>query len=375
LEKIQRLPNQKIPLWLPQAVEGLKRKAEEEQKAYDSVPAFDDATLVRDGIFGPRSDGLSMKLPNAYPTRAGQAKDALKVAVKDHEKQLKKIEKERIPTAEELLRAEEHPPPKKPFIKLPEWFYERQRRKEMARDIRTDVSTNLLVHSMYESRRRSTLAALPGIQTHYPNPNNPDCARLPLDYLPLPPEKDPMIFSKQKMVPKTGNTIIAVDHVGRKGKTLIQEGKESTEKSRPQENTLEKNENDHADDGSSITSCPINDSHSEGEARVPLTADGYEVATFAKSQQQGLFSKKPIIPPEVYLDRRGSFHISPGLEEFSTVLKKSAEEIDAERIAKKAHAKALRASGENIRKRPASYGLLCVLHTNVCLSNLLQYGT
>lgn len=350
LEKMKRIEGKPVPVWLPAAVQKQKDKMRHNEDNHSPVVAL-DVPLVRDGMFGPIAEGLSMKLPKAYPTNAGAARTALQVAVKNHEKQLKKIQKEKILTPHEMLALMEDKEKKKnDVIRLPDFVYERQRQQELSRDIEPDVSAHVLVNSMCNGDRRKTYLTLPAIENHYPHPNITDVARLPQDYIPVVTEHDKMITTKDKKE-KSGTTVVAVDYVGRKGVSklkasiadvpIVVGGKDTSGRV--------------GDENSTIVSELDHISSSEGLVKPSQLP----IATYAKEVKKSLFFE-PKFPPEVYMDRRGSFYEAPGLEDFSTEYKESKSIVGKKAIGLKYHA-----SGQNTRKKPASVGLVCVLHTNV----------
>jgi hypothetical protein len=175
--------------------------------------------LLRDGRYGPRYEGLDMKLPVNYPTTAGLAQEALQNNLKKDQKSKEKIKKNRIPTASEVL-AQKNLEEKRIWIPTPKWLQQRQRRREKRRQIEVEVGMNLMLSSGYSASRRESLLTLPGMIPHYPNPSYDIPARLPINYTPPEEEKRYLTrlfgMKKKKQQQKQGLKIQISEAVGRK---------------------------------------------------------------------------------------------------------------------------------------------------------------
>ena len=140
----------------------------------------EDPPDIKDDIFGPRFDGLSMKLPNIFPSKAGKRKEALKQTLKKNEKSQQKEKKRRIPTPEEAYEIyEAKKKKKKNYFKKPNFLQKRDAKKKEAHLLEDEIKLHVLVNSGYPTARRLSMPALPGMSEHYPNPTYTHGALIP----------------------------------------------------------------------------------------------------------------------------------------------------------------------------------------------------
>ena len=179
------------PQWVSEKVEEATAKREAERVELEAqsdmgargVPS--EGPDVKDGMFGPRFDGLNMKLPGIYPHKAGKRIEAVKDALKKNEKSVRKEKKRRIPTPEEALELYEAKKKKKMFtIRKPSYFRNRDAKKQEAQLLEEEIKLNVLVTSGYPTARRKSMPMLPGMSEHYPNPAYNHGALIPNGYQP-----------------------------------------------------------------------------------------------------------------------------------------------------------------------------------------------
>ena len=403
-----------------------------------------DVSNVSDGRFGPRTAGLNMPLPSAYPSMAGLAKEALKANLKKDEKAKKKIAKKRIPDPAEAVRMKEEED-KKSLFQTPQWLLKRRKKQELAAASEVDVGINIMLNSGYPAGRRQSLGTLPGMSKHYPNSGYVNRARLPAGYQ-EPKEQQNLfqsLFKKKKKNTKNGAGVLIAPPVGRKplescsqfrGITaeskevgdddsavgavsndsvfpfLAPGGEESIasvaspttrvgsadgDPSRRQSMSLAGSSAVSVDGGGASgtrrSSVKPDDSASESkEARrgsvgsvagstitgrpstrhseridAPLD-DGAKPEELVMATFAGRHSR---VPKGVYLERRGSFTVAPGLESFSTYLEDKKDSIRSIKYDEfgRVLGKGKRAESTAVmpRREIKATGLIRVMHTNV----------
>ena len=132
-----------------------------------------------------------MKLPDHFPHRAGQAKNALRFQLSEYMSSIRKLEDERIPTTlEECIE-----PSLRRDYQL--WREKIERKKVMQRKIEEflvrDASMFLVAQSAYPSGRRNGMVHLPGFAPHYPNALYTTPAIEGFSYPPIAKEKSSMV--------------------------------------------------------------------------------------------------------------------------------------------------------------------------------------
>lgn len=194
-----------------------KTKVEKEAEADFTSVRVTESSLINSGLFGPPVEEYAMPLPFSYPKLAGQAREALKPGLIEHEKALSKLRVTGLPTTLE----EVYIPTTQE--KLTAWYHrqmktkEKQERADLEAALEPQVRVGLVSESLYCSGRRPTYVHLPGMARHVPNPLYtspalivPDVNYIEQNLPPAPPIPTVKVYNKKQL------KINVVPPVGRK---------------------------------------------------------------------------------------------------------------------------------------------------------------
>lgn len=332
----------------------------------DGINNFPVAThvLQKGERFGPSIEKFTMELPEVFPQRAGMAAYALRHQLWDTAERFRKAQGNLIPTSvDNVSSLLDH----KPGI-LDGVLAERRELQSLETSLFEDVSLHVLAEGMYVGTRRNACPMIPGMEPHYPNTKYyPEPALdIPVDDFKLKSSSVLSLFGMtsavQEIVPPVGkkphwwkrrdeSESKTDDQFNEAGKPMSAEEllasiakKEADAKAVAHAAKMNKHakyaiHHDHRHHGNASTPHPEKNSENEGAADDSTvddnkksnsedtgkqmaslkTANEEEAAKRLKKEQK--IRAKLGIPLDVFLGRRGSFPLAPGLEPFSGTVK------------------------------------------------------
>lgn len=250
--------------------------------------------MVKSGEFGPGVEEFTMPLPPAFPLLAGEAKSALRPALVEYERQLSKLRVEGLPKT----LAEVHVPTT--GEKLLRTYHAVLRTEEkrnfamLASALEEEVRLYLLGERCYHAGRRESYIALPGMVPHNPNPlyTEPAVVIPTVDYDFAPGLLEP---SAGKVVPPVGRKPTR-DQLAEYQRIVEQINAERMQ---------------------SIAAAAVARSTSFETGNL-LTSRHTQPGAACADEPVSVAARK--LPPGVYLHRRGSCPVAPGLQDFQSTL-------------------------------------------------------